>query len=229
MQKPELAPDEQSHSAMADLLRSGRDALANDVFKQLPKSEAEFRALVATRPVLMSAVAVAAGCAAMQLVLAALRREPRTAAQAPAGHHWLSVATALWPFVRRPASPTQAVDGRGADGVPCDDVDDGVDDGVNDGVNGVDDGVNDPGPRGGRPKVRWHVADLWPGHRVVDKAVQEASETAKAKARDAARLAEDVSDAVVEHVAMAAKNQPVWTLVAAAGVGFAVTWLSARR
>jgi hypothetical protein len=51
MQTPELAPDEHSHSAVADLLRSGRDTLANDVFKQLPKSEAEFRALVATRPV----------------------------------------------------------------------------------------------------------------------------------------------------------------------------------
>jgi hypothetical protein len=59
--------------------------------------------------------------------------------------------------------------------------------------------------------------------------VLEASETAKAKGRAAARLAEDVSDALVEQVTIAAKNQPVWTLVAAAGAGFAVTWLSARR
>jgi hypothetical protein len=226
MQTPELAPDEHSHSAVADLLRSGRDALANDVFKQLPKSEAEFRALVATRPVLMSAVAVAAGCAAMQLVLAALRREPRTVAETPAGHHWLSIATAIWPFVRRPASPAHAADGGGVDGVERDDVHDGPRDGMNDGLN---DGAPDLGPRGRRPKMRWHVADWWPGHHVVDRAVQEASATAKAKARDASRLAEDVSGAVVEHVALAAKNQPVWTLVAAAGVGFAVTWLSARR
>jgi hypothetical protein len=105
MQKPELPPTN-IPTLQLDLLRSGRDALANDVLRQLPKSEAEFRALVARRPVLMAAVAAAAGCAAMQLVLTVLRREPRTAPQTRDGHHWLGVATALWPFVRRTASPT---------------------------------------------------------------------------------------------------------------------------
>lgn len=214
MPKPDIALDGRSNATVGDLLRSGREALSVYVFKQLPKNESEIRALIAQRPVLTAALATAAGSVAMQLVLSVLRRKPREAVKAPSTNHLVALATAIWPFVRKPTAPTQREQSFGSDP--------------------DESGVHWSGAPSARlrrapPESRWPSVFVKRGQRAVNKAALQASALARTKARSAAHLAEGVSDIVLQRVETTAKNRPVSTLIAAAGVGFVVTWICARR
>lgn len=213
MEKPDSTHHARANALAGDLLRSGHEALTVHVFKHLPRNETEFRALVAQRPILMAAIAATAGSAAMQLLLAAHRREHRETPRTPSRHHWFSIATAIWPFVRkadRHLDPVEGADSGAAE-------------------HGVTQAAAfDRRPHAGRRAEAWTVG-LGRAAGAVKAGMREASEMASVKTCKTTQFIDEASHAVSEHAAATAKRQPVWTLVAGAGAGFVVTWLVARR